>query len=306
MKANNLINVGIDLHPYPFDSRFETLNKKQRKRFIDPFFLEGFPSYVLLLFCERMKHLPQGVRLSRLMSMLEKFFTSDSYRNIFFQHAFCDHEAIDADILQSVSEKIILAMTSFPNIAANKLKEQTPKYLSPKSYYTFVVLQLTLCISEIMLEKEYSQKPLPPSVSVFLGAAIGKLCFSSGLGDLIVVQLLSSNGLSCLEYDDWKSLFNDIFVHIPDTCLETTLLPLLRHCAHPVGVTCILGEEFIVKKTKSQFLLANKFLLCKCFSDPTILQNILGYLSAVTEMKPALREKVRLDEGHIPMCDQIA
>lgn len=280
-----------------FDSPwFETLNKKQRKRFVDPFFLEGIPSYVLLLFCDRLKNLPQGVRLYRLMSMLEKFFTSDNYRNIFFQHAFNDHPAIDADVLQSVSEKILVALTSFPNIAANKLKEQTPKYLSLKSYYTFVVLQLTLCISEVMLEKEYSQKPLPPSVPVFLGSVVGKLCFSSGgLGEQILVQLLSSNGLTCLDYHDWKLLFNNIFANVPDTCLEATLLPLLRHCAHPVGVTCILGDEFLAKKTKAIFLLTNKYLFVKHFPDPTILQNIFGFLSASTVKQPEMREKVFVD-----------
>ena len=272
------------------------MNKKQRKRFVDPFFLEGVPSYVLLLFCDRLKNLPQGVRLSRLMAMLEKFFTSDNYRNIFFQHAFNDHAAIDADILQSVSEKILVALTSFPHIAANKLKEQTPKYLSLKSYHTFVVLQLTLCISEIMLEKEYSQKDLPPSVAVFLGSVVGKLCFSSGgLGEQILVQLLSSNGLTCLDYRDWKLLFNNIFANVPDTCLEATLLPLLRHCAHPVGVGCILGDDFLSKKTKAVFLLTNKFLFVKHFPDATILQNIMGFLSSSTEKLPAMREKVFIE-----------
>ena len=228
--------------------------------------------------------------------MLEKFFTSDNYRNIFFQHAFNDHPAIDAEILHSVSEKILIALTSFPNIAANKLKEQTPKYLALKSYYTFVVLQLTLCISEIMLEKEYSQKPLPPSVPVFLGSVVGKLCFSSGgLGEQILVQLLSSNGLTCLDYQDWKLLFNNVFANVPDTCLEATLLPLLRHCAHPVGVACILGEEFLTKKTKAIFLLTNKFLFVKHYPDPTILQNILGFLSSTTDRQPEMREKVFIE-----------
>ena len=230
------------------------------------------------------------------MAMLEKFFTSDSYRNIFFQHAFGEHEAIDAEVLHSVRDKIVVAIATFPTIAANKLHEQTPKYLSLKSYYTFVVLQLTLCISEIMLEKEYSRKPLPPAVPAFLGAVLGKLCLTSGgFGDQILVQLLSSNGSTCLEYQDWRRLFNDVFLSVPDTSLEATLMPLLRHCAHPVGVSCILGEDFLEKRSKAVFLLTNKFVLTKSFADATILQNILGYLSSATENKASSREKIFID-----------
>jgi len=288
-----ILNRLIDCFDAPW---FDSLNKKQRKRFIDPFFLEGIPSYVLLVFCDRIKNLPQGVRLSRLLVMLEKFFTSDSYRDIFFQHAFNHHEGTEPQMLQAVCDKVLVALTAFPNIAFNKLKEQTPKYLSPKSYYTFLVLQLTLCISEIMLEKQYSQSPLPDNVPVFLGSVLGKLCFSSGgFADHVLVQLLSSNGLTCLDHQDWQTLFNQILLNVPDTCLEATILPLLRHCSHPTGVRCILGDDFLSKKTKAIFLLTNKFIFVRYFQNSTILQNIMGYLSSSTLDQPSLREKAYIE-----------
>ena len=228
--------------------------------------------------------------------MLEKFFTSDSYRHIFFQHAFGQHEAIEAGLLAAVKDKVLIAVASFPSIAANRLKDQTPKYLSLRSYYTFVVLQLTLCISEIMLEKEYSRQPLPPAVPAFLGAVLGKLCLTAGgHADQILVQLLSSNGSTCLEYPDWRRLFNDVFLHVPDASLEATLLPLLRHCAHPVGVCSLLGEDFLAQRSKATFLFTHKFLLAKSFSDATVAQNVFGYLSWATEKKPESREKLFVD-----------
>ena len=206
-------------------------------------------------------------KLQLIVTLLNDFASNSKFGELFMSQCLANPPKIS-------TPQLLLVVTSLPDKLANKMKLAFNGKFHPNSYYKMLakeIVQALIKVHEIACKtSDYS--------TMFLSKLIGKIALrgsTSTLFDVLLPQLKEW----CYTSPLWSNICSVLFQQIPEAALEPVIECLLKKIAF-YPFFCKIMKDSVLSNAVVKHLITNKFLLVRCYKEPNVLQNIVGYLCA--------------------------
>ncbi|KAH9490222.1 TEL2, telomere maintenance protein 2 [Bulinus truncatus] len=240
-----------------------------------PIFLEGpqKDSFIVLLNTITGSE-KKNFGVYKCVSILEKFVCRDT-----LTHLLCSESrrggSLHSNVFDVDAEILLGYLSLFSEKVANKLQQENSEIFLPQNYIPTLALAVldTLLWGHDLLVKSEDVSLL------FVSSLVGKICLT-GYADFLLDTLLPHVSLKVRTDYIWCRICERVFAGVPDRCLESVVVPLLKKISWYGLVDKFLGD-CVVHNSGIKMLICTKLLLYRCYPKPKqLLQNIVGYLTS--------------------------
>ncbi|XP_013402364.1 telomere length regulation protein TEL2 homolog isoform X2 [Lingula anatina] len=258
------------------------LPKDKIPELFDTFFLDGIPEEAFLILTSAIQTLSHGYKLNKCAVLLEEFIKQHKLRVLLWNQCVIipDKSRTKENQHSVMWDDLVTTLAMLPERIINKTKQETSDIFYPQNYGPFLANEML-----VVLHQVYSAVKNGSDVSLsFFSQLLGKLCIT-GSADWIWSVLLPS--FTTLTNQDfiWCRICERLVCEVPDRCIESTIIPVVRDAAWYGTVNKLLGDA-VLSKQKLKYLFTNKLLLYRHFKQDLILQNIVGHLASSHTRKP--------------------
>ncbi|XP_060555016.1 telomere length regulation protein TEL2 homolog isoform X2 [Ruditapes philippinarum] len=261
------------------------LTKAEFNQYFLHFFLNGCCEDAFLAVTFAIHSTGPSFKLNKCVIILEQFLKKHKLVDIL-----CEQSALNKDrdlpmynwrsdgrVL--LWDTIITEIASLPDKLANKLKSETSDIFLPKHFIPLlmsdIVRTLVSVCKYIRLSKDCHLE--------FVSSLVGKLCLCGYAEQFWTILLRQTSTLIRRDFI-WSRICERIVTGVPDRCMESVLVPLVKLLPWYGLMDRYLGN-CVTQKHKIQLLLCTKLIFHRHFKSPLILQNIIGYLATSTPRK---------------------
>ena len=244
------------------------------EKLVDTFFMDGTHHEAFLVLTDSVRDAGGGYQLHKCVSLIESFLKQHKLQQVMWSQ--CQVQSSRGGMDPMTSElwwRLSTQIVSLPDNILAKLHSDVSELFYPKDYTALVVQEMYQVLKMVKCNIARNQ-----DCSVqFLSQLFGRLCLTGHADSVWSAFLPSVMPLLRQDYV-WCRVCERLVTGVPDRCMESTVLALLKHSSHHSIVSKLLGHS-VLNNAKLQYLLTNKLLLLRHFNKDIILQNILGYLS---------------------------
>ncbi|XP_022092323.1 telomere length regulation protein TEL2 homolog [Acanthaster planci] len=250
---------------------------EERDSLIDVFFLDGVHHHAFLVLCTAVTQSSPSFKQNKCLSLLEDFLLRGRMTDIIWTQCCILSDLTDSGTQSAkhrvLWEQLLTVIVSLPDRVANRMQDKCSISFHPKQYFTSLAKDLV-----VVLHKVYNQLKATQDCSLlFVSQLIGRICLN-GHADTILSFLLPHFVKFTADDFLWCRVCSRIIVGTPERCMESIMDSLLKKIPWYGIVSRLLGDAVLSNK-KLLFLLTNKFLLLRCYSQELVPQNIIGYLA---------------------------
>ncbi|KAL4239491.1 TEL2 [Mactra antiquata] len=170
-------------------------------------------------------------------------------------------------------DTLVTEIASLPDKMSNKLKSETSDIFLTKHYIPLLISDilrtLVIVCKCVRLSKDCHLE--------FVSRLVGKLCLCGHAEQFWNIMLKQTTTLVRKDFI-WSRVCERIITGVPDRCVESVLIPLIRMLPWYGLLDRFLGN-CVTQKQKIQLLLCTKLIFHRHYKSPHILQNIIGYLN---------------------------
>lgn len=263
----------------------ETVGKLTKAEFTQHFlhyFLCGSFEDTFLVTTYAIYNTGPSFKLNKCVHILEEFLKVHRFVDIFIEQSALKKDPElpmynwRSDGRTLLWDSLVTEMASLPDKMANKLKSETSDIFKPKHY-------IPLLTSDILRTMVIVCKYMRQSKDVhleFVSQLVGKLCLCGYADQFWSIMLNQTCTLVRKEFI-WSRVCDRIVTGVPDRCVESVLVPLVKALPWYGLMDPYLGN-CVTEKPKVQLLLCTKLVFHRYFKSPLVLQNIIGYLATST------------------------
>ena len=238
---------------------------KEEKFVITRLFMEGPAESSLPALVSAIASVTHTEKLTLIITLLNDFASNGKFSELFISQCLTNPPS---------AQQLLLVVTSLPDKLANKMKLALNATFHPNCYHSMLgkeIIKALTKVHEIACKtSEYS--------TLFLSDVIGKIGLrgsTSKLFDVLLPQLKEWSYTSPL----WSNICSMLFQQIPEAALEHVIECLLKKITF-YPFFCKIMKDGVLSNAVVRHLITNKFLLVRHYTEPSVLQNIVGYLCA--------------------------
>ncbi|XP_052264514.1 telomere length regulation protein TEL2 homolog isoform X2 [Dreissena polymorpha] len=261
------------------------LNKDEFTKYFLIFFLNGSCENALLAVLSFIGRSGPSYQLNKSIAILEEFLRQHKIATILQEQSgllrpsTCYLYEWKSEGRTLLWESLVSEIASIPDKMANKLKTEISDIFHPKRYIPLLISDilstLGMVCKYIRLSKDCSLE--------FISHLVGKLCIS-GYADQFWDIMLQQTMLLVRQDFIWSRVMETIVTRVPDRCMESVLVPLVKALGWYGLMDRFLGN-CVTQNQKIQLLLCTKLIFHRYFSTPQVLQNVIGYLATGASRK---------------------
>ncbi|CAK8695741.1 unnamed protein product [Clavelina lepadiformis] len=245
--------------------------------------LKNLPSeFSFLLLMARLHELSIGSRLEFVVSVLEKLFIGGCYRSLLVQ------ESNVSTTSSHLWSKMITCIGALPDHVANKFQNPTKfRFFHSETFFIFLGVEIAQAISTLA-DVIKNGKEIKTE---FISLNIGHFCLL-GKAEYLFKALYPALITHCESNFLWQRIVQKCFLSVPDRQLESVLTFLFKHAPIPHCLPPILGD-MVTKKAKAKYIILHKLLLLSNLSETTAAENVIGYISRLSNATFLLTETIK-------------
>lgn len=260
---------------------YSSFSERQKRDLFDVFFLRGPSHDSLLVLGDALSKQTTNLKNAKVVvSLLENFCAEGRLVDVFVQQCRVPRPSANGPLKSSQSEfesklwgQLITLIVSLPQRVANKLRLKCSSLFYPEPYFKMVADQILAA-----LEKLHENLSMSYDCSFkFLGELIGRICMT-GQAEKPFAILLPALEKWLATSPLWNRICARLITGVPDNTMEHVAEGMLKVASNPMLIAKLLGDSILIN-SKLKYLFTTKFLLIRCYSNISILYNIIGYLS---------------------------
>ncbi|XP_052790306.1 telomere length regulation protein TEL2 homolog [Mya arenaria] len=242
-------------------------------------FLDGSCENAFLILMDTIAITSPGYKLNKCILLLEEFLKAHKVASILFEQSglnkvtSCSMFEWKRQGRMLQWESMIVELASVPEKMANKLKTEVSEIFQQQHYIPLLISDILLTLGtacrHIRLSRDCSLE--------FVSHLIGKLCLC-GYADQFWRLVLRQTMLLVRKDFIWSQVMETVVTRVPDRCMESVLVPLVKSLTWYGLVDRYLGN-CVTQNQKVQLLLCTKLIFHRHYKSPQVLQNVIGYLA---------------------------
>lgn len=253
---------------------------------ISGFFLKGPPEEAFLVLSHAVGTIKESFKLYFIILLLKTLIQQNCLQRVFTDYAIqtkltpCRNSESKMEN-QLQWSALLTAIASLPDVVTPKLGSKYElDFFYPQNYIPFITMEIVTTLKTV-----YTQMQNGHDCSVaILSAVVGKLAMT-GHGRVVWKRLLEEMESLCLCDFLWQRIFQKMIEEVDDRSIEQVVLPLISQASSHLLIKSVLGS-LPLQRTRLDFILTHKLLLVRYSEDVHQLQNVLGYMVSVDELKP--------------------
>lgn len=271
-----------------------SFTKQEFLKYFASYFLNGYCEAAFLNICGAIQQSSAGFKLNRCVLLLEEFLSQHRLGIILTEQSGLNKGndtsihiwSRDGRALQW--DSLVTEMAALPDKMANKLRNENSELFLPQQYIPLLTADIYVTLAKINKSIRWSQD----CSLEFISRLVGKLCLS-GHAEMFW-NLVLQKVLPIIKEDYiWSRIFDRILSGVPDRCVESVLVPLIKLLPWYGYMDRFLGN-CVTQKQKIQLLLCTKLVFHRYFKKAVVLQNVIGYL-ATSQTRHHLFVKLMLE-----------
>lgn len=279
--SNHFLRFAEFIFSSPVIGFYGSFNEEQRKDLFDVFFLRGPSHDSLLVLGDALSKPTTNLKNTKVVvSLLEKFCAEGRLVDVFVEQCRLTRPLTRGPQKFGQSEfesklwgQLITLIVSLPQRVANKMRLKCSSQFYPEPFFKMVADQILKA-----LDKLHDNLTMSYDCSFkFLGELIGRICMA-GQAEKTFAILLPALEKWLATSPLWNRICARLITGVPDGTMEHVAEGLLKAANNPTLIAKLFGDS-ILSNTKLKYLLTNKFLLMRSYSNTNVLYNIIAYLS---------------------------